>query len=638
MPAADRVRRCRRKGVVPYLDPLPRFEISQPGNVLRIFERGGRFLPEIGIPERLEDPGRPAHAAERPRARHREPHRPGLRQPEQDAAVRPDAQLPRHQRPPRRLPLQRLHRLPRRLRQRPLAGPLRAVRQVRQPRARASNPDPTIPKNEPGHPIEHRFTNGDPDQPVHGLPHPPRHDRHEQLPRLHVVGRGDRRRADVPDEAEEPDRRGVRSAPQMRNPDEAAARGNWSDPEFLDDVAELNPQMAKHTQFADFHGHGWVFRAVFKKDRKGKLLDHDGKPVDRRRRRRSCRRRSDCPTRPRSSTSTRSRRRAKQRRRREDARRQSRRRRRSTCMDIHLEKGMHCVDCHFVQDIHGNSRLHRRCGRRSRSSASTATARPTKYADAADQRPGGVHVRAGRPAGRNLTALRTPFGKRRFEVAVGEQASSRTRWSRRTCAGRSSRRRTRSPRATAHYNEKSHLAKTVRVRGRADGRGATCPAGGEKCLRPRQRQHELHRLPLVVEPELLRLPPAAEGQHEDAARCTTRATSRGTTSPYNFQTLRDDVYMLARDGDVTGNRINPARSSCAIHVGVVQRQPRVDLRPAADDLGRGLQRHRLQHERAAHGPRQRGARDEAVHRLPRLEDERQQRDHGPAADAGHQLS
>src|SRR5215468_9084421 len=35
---------------------------------------------------------------------------------------------------------------------------------------------------------------------------------------------------------------------------------------------------------------------------------------------------------------------------------------------------------------------------------------------------------------------------------------------------------------------------------------------------------------------------------------------------YNFQTLRDDVFMLARDGRVTGNRIGPARSSCAIHV------------------------------------------------------------------------
>ncbi len=48
-----------RRGVVPCLDPLPRFEISQPGNVLRIFERGGEFRPEVGIPNRLEDPGRP---------------------------------------------------------------------------------------------------------------------------------------------------------------------------------------------------------------------------------------------------------------------------------------------------------------------------------------------------------------------------------------------------------------------------------------------------------------------------------------------------------------------------------------------------------------------------------------------------
>ena len=36
---------------------------------------------------------------------------------------------------------------------------------------------------------------------------------------------------------------------------------------------------------------------------------------------------------------------------------------------------------------------------------------------------------------------------------------------------------------------------------------------------------------------------------------------------YNFQTLRDDVFMLAKDGDATANRIGPARSSCAIHVG-----------------------------------------------------------------------
>src|SRR5208282_71319 len=34
----------------------------------------------------------------------------------------------------------------------------------------------------------------------------------------------------------------------------------------------------------------------------------------------------------------------------------------------------------------------------------------------------------------------------------------------------------------------------------------------------------------------------------------------------NFQTLRDDVFMLARDGLATNQRINPARSSYAIHV------------------------------------------------------------------------
>ena len=37
-------------------------------------------------------------------------------------------------------------------------------------------------------------------------------------------------------------------------------------------------------------------------------------------------------------------------------------------------------------------------------------------------------------------------------------------------------------------------------------------------------------------------------------------------SSYNWQTLRDDVFMLARDGSVTENKVNPSRSSCAIHV------------------------------------------------------------------------
>ena len=49
----------KARGVIAQLDPLPRYEAFQPGNIFRIFEPGGRFFPEIGIPERLEEPGRP---------------------------------------------------------------------------------------------------------------------------------------------------------------------------------------------------------------------------------------------------------------------------------------------------------------------------------------------------------------------------------------------------------------------------------------------------------------------------------------------------------------------------------------------------------------------------------------------------
>ena len=63
-----------------------------------------------------------------------------------------------------------------------------------------------------------------------------------------------------------------------RNPEGAAPRGKWSDLDFLRNVYDLNDK-AKDTQFADYHGHGWNFRGVFKRDREGNLLDADGKTV-----------------------------------------------------------------------------------------------------------------------------------------------------------------------------------------------------------------------------------------------------------------------------------------------------------------------------------------------------------------------
>ena len=106
-----------KKGMLPYLDPLERWEISQPGNVLRVFERGSKKKPEVGNPSLEEDPGKPGDQAERARLRHRVAHRSRFSRIAEDPPVRSAAIFPRHQRPGRRLPGQRLQRLPRDLRQ-----------------------------------------------------------------------------------------------------------------------------------------------------------------------------------------------------------------------------------------------------------------------------------------------------------------------------------------------------------------------------------------------------------------------------------------------------------------------------------------------------------------------------------------
>jgi len=49
-----------RRGILPRIDPLPHFEISQPGNLLRIFERGGEEQSQLGLPDPFEEPGKPA--------------------------------------------------------------------------------------------------------------------------------------------------------------------------------------------------------------------------------------------------------------------------------------------------------------------------------------------------------------------------------------------------------------------------------------------------------------------------------------------------------------------------------------------------------------------------------------------------
>src|SRR5207302_479219 len=161
-PPTDYEMRC--KGVLPYLDPLPRYEMSQPGNVLREFERGGRFRLETGIPERLDDPGRP-----RSRLSDR-----GLGTENRTDPVFISLQKTRlfdptlnflgtndHPGDYRSSGCTACHMIYANDRSRVHSGPYHKYgnRGTASPLAE-DDPDPVIPKDEPGHPIKHQWAKG----------------------------------------------------------------------------------------------------------------------------------------------------------------------------------------------------------------------------------------------------------------------------------------------------------------------------------------------------------------------------------------------------------------------------------------------------------------------------------------------
>lgn len=589
------------KGIVPFLDPLPRFEVSQPGNILRIFEPGGRFRPEVGIPEKNEEPGRP-----RTRLSVR-----GLGTDNRTDPVFIGLQKTRLLDPTLNFLGTNDH-----------AGDYRSsgctachVTYANDRSPVHSGPyakyghggtaaadrdrfvtavDPSIPKDQPGHPIAHRFTTAIPtSQCIVCHIHPGTNVLNEYLGFMWWDNETD-------GELMYPQRQKYPTAEeyalaQMSNPEEASARGNWGDPDFLARVPELN-QLARHSQFADFHGHGWVFRAVFKKDRQGNLLDPEGdvvrdvsteklhravvqpgeqyQPAD--------------PANPRSPTLA-------------ECKKQDDHP--VHLMDVHLEKGMHCVDCHFVQDSHGNTKLYGEvraaieitCTDCHGTADETVPEKIARLGRMPTSGPAATEKSERNPAGgRNLLLLRTPFAPRqpRFEVrnetrtlGDGTTKTERVLIQRAMVEeGREWRitqtKDTTDP-ARSEYNAKSHIAKTVRweVDGQANlkmvwggsvetaggGTGSGLETvGGVKCA------HQNSNISCIACHSSWN--PSCFGCHlpQKANRKMPGLHNEGDISRnltgYNFQTLRDDVYMLARDGIVTGSRINPARSSCAIHV------------------------------------------------------------------------
>jgi hypothetical protein len=416
------------------------------------------------------------------------------------------------------------------------------------------NVDPTIPVDEPGHPIAHRFTTAIPtSQCIVCHIHPGTTVLNTYLGYMWWDNETDGELM-YPEQQRYPSAEDIERS-TMSNPEESAARGLWSDPDFLANLTDLN-SAARHTQFADFHGHGWAFRAVFKKNREGALLDHRGEVISEVTTEKLNRAMAP-PAGMEKSTG---------------------KRRDQTpvhMMDVHLERGMHCVDCHFEQDSHGDSKLYGEVRAAIEIGCVDCHGSATESIPRRAER--GERIRTSGPAsgdnGLDLLLLRTPFRQPRFEIQ-GDRLIQRSMvepgraWEVVQTADSIDPRHPR-------YNRRSHQAKTVRWDavgnlswgGRIEEREATL---GHEQVEGQPCAHQSGNMSCITchsswNPSCFgcHLPQRANrkapGLHDEGD------VSRNHTS-YNFQTLRDDVYMLARDGLVTGNKINPARSSCAIHV------------------------------------------------------------------------
>ena len=234
--------------------------------------------------------------------------------------------------------------------------------------------DPTIDQNERGHPIQHAFTRAIPSaQCMSCHMHQPNMFLNSYLGYTMWDYESD---ADKmwPGEQRYPTSAEIRKINE-RNPEAAATRGLWSDPDFLATVWDRNDEM-DNTQFADYHGHGWNFRAIFKKDRRGNLVDDEGQLISH-----------------------------------EDPKKFEKAVHMSS---IHVDVGMHCVDCHFSQDSHGNGHLYTQVADAVEIDCQDCHGTADAYPSLKTSGP------AAPSGGTDLALLRNPDGQPRFEWVEGK--------------------------------------------------------------------------------------------------------------------------------------------------------------------------------------------------------------------------
>ena len=561
------------RGALPALYPLPSWHVVPPGDIFRVFERGGRNIStqfaEIGLPnstgsiQRLEEPGRPDL-----RQSNRGPgtglrvaipvlniHKTRLNDPfmwfmgtnDQPGDYRASGCASCHvvyanDREPRHASVWAKYG---RDGQTATVDP--TIRDRLEPEAHGEhgalhegeiypdgNPAREPGQREKGHPVEHAFTRAIPTSQCMNC--------HMHQPNIFLNSYLGYTMWDYESDAPRmwPEHQRYPTAALSRqvldrNPEAASPRGNWADLDQLRNVYDLNSGN-RDTQFADYHGHGWNFRAILKRDRAGNLLDAAGGRVA-----------NDDP---------------------EKFRRNGEGKfvpigtnpgRSVHMMDIHAEKGLQCADCHFAQDSHGNGLIYGEVANAveigCKDCHGTADAYPTLL----------TSNLAARPGGDNLTLLRNPDGQRRFEWQT--EASGRRILIQRSVSDPS-------------REWRIHLTKDSVDRASPDFNAKSARA---KLMGKLTSANAMHWGPGI---------PAAERAHgDDEMTCFTCHLSWTTScggchlpieanwktsshryegeetrnwASYNPQVARDDMFQLGRHQTTKGNIIAPVRSTSAL--------------------------------------------------------------------------
>ncbi|MCA1561964.1 MAG: hypothetical protein LC804_17405, partial [Acidobacteria bacterium] len=487
----------RTKGVLPFLEPLPRWEISQPGNVLRAFERGGRKKGEVGNPAREDEPGRPdIKLSDRGFGTQlrTDPVFLGL---QKTRLLDPLLSFPGTNDQPgdyRGSGCTACHVVYANDR-----SPVHSGQYAQFGNAgRTATSDPTIDPGrvEPGHPIRHTFTRSIPSSQCmtcHMHPGTNMVTTYYGYTWWENETDGEHMYSEESVERGEDEKQRIR----VRNPEAAAQRGLWGDVDFLSKIGtpEFNSKL-QHTQFADFHGHGWVYRAVYKRDRQGNLLDRTGNIVP-----------HNDPEKFGKALHLK---------------------------DIHLERGMQCIDCHFGQDNHGNGKLY-------------GETRNAVEIDCVDCH-GTVGQRAtlitSGPAspqgGTALAALRTPFRERRFfweaeRLYQRSMMKKDQKWEVTQVADIIT------P-GSRDYNEKARLAKTIQRDGRTWGSTSAAP----DTLAHANDKMTCYACHTSWTPTCFGCHLSMQANRKMPMLHNEGLQTRNWTA-YNFQVLRDDSFFLGRD-------------------------------------------------------------------------------------------